>query len=369
MDASGPFRLRRALLCAVLWCSIVTLAESMDEPVSQMRPREQISFIVLVGCNYIVPGLIWSMGTELPASQRNPLRAALVLLPTATAASILTLWMLAPLFSHSSSMAQILFRPPMQDFAGHVFWANLFYGGMFSAAYHYTRQNLELRRRLAALRLMLGEAEMWLREARLQTLHEQLRPETLVQALHGLKERYTKDPAAGDRLFDALVAFLRAAMPDLRGGPPVRPTGTSLIESYTGLRNAIDPAAPRWSVAHDAPLGTGTGSGTLAPRRLLAVLDHVDGVIPRGRKIEVMASGSATGYAVRIRVAEELEPANLCQLIESLRGLSVQTTARVGSERSLEIVLHVPSTSDRPKSAPEDSRSQHEGGRDVADLA
>ena len=367
MGAGEPFRLRRALLCAVLWCAIVTLAETMDQPVGQMRPYEQISFIVLVGCNYIAPGLIWSFGAELPASQRNPLLAALVLLPIATAASILTLWMLAPLFSHSSSMAEILFRPPIQDFAGHVFWANLFYGGMFAAAYHYTRQNLELRRRLAALRLVLGESEMWLRETRLQTLHEQLRPETLLQALRILKERYMQEPTAGDRLFDALVAFLRVAMPGLCGGPHLRPTGASLIEGYTGLRNAIDPTTPRWSVAHDTLLATAT-SGP-APNRLLAVLDRVDDVIPRGRKIEVMASGSATGYAVRIRVAEELEPAAFCRLTEALHGLDVRTTRRSGSGTSLEIVLHVPPTSDRPKPTSEDDLSQHEGGRHVADLA
>ncbi len=365
MLAGGPFRLRRALLCAVLWCAIVTLAESMDQPVGQMPLHEQISFIVLVGCNFLAPGLIWSLGAELPASRRNPLLAATLLLPTATAASILTLWVLPPLFSHSSSMAEILFRPPIRDFAGHVFWANLFYGGMFAAAYHHTRQNLELRRRLAALRLVLGEAEMRLREARLQTLHEQLRPETLVQALRALKDRYTRDPAAGDRLFDTLVVFLRATMPGPRGGSRAEPTGPSLIEVYTALRNAIDPTVLRWRVAHDAL----RAAAVPAPRGVLAVLDHIDGAVSGGRKIEVQAFGTATEYVVRIRIAEELEPPELRRLIEALHGSDLRAVGRCGADTVLEIVLRVPSTPDRPEPTPEDDRLQHQGGRHVANLA
>ncbi len=364
MDAGEPFRLRRALLCAALWCAIVTVVESIDEPVGQMRLQEQISFIVLVGSTYLVPSLIWSLGAELPASRRHPLLASIMLLPTATAASIPILLMLCPLLGHSSSMAEILLRSPTLELVGHVFWANLFYGGMFAAAYHFTQHNLQLRRRLAALRLVLGESEMRLREARLHRLHEQLQPATLVQALHALQKHYAQDPATGDHLFDALVAFLRAAMPGVRRDPRAGPTGMSLIEGYAGLRNAIDPTVLRWSVTQVALLDTASP----APPRLLAVLDRIDGAVPEGRTIELAAWGSGEEYAVRIRTAVEPEPSELCRLLEALQELDARAVGRCVTGASLEIVLRLPSASDCPLT-PEHNRQQLEGDKHVADLA
>ncbi len=364
MDDGCSFCLRRALLSAVLWCVIVTVAETINQPIGPMSLHEQLCFLMLVGGSYSVTGLIWAVGAELPASRRRPLVAFVVQLVFATGADIALSGVLRPVFSHASGMARILLRTPLQDFAGHAFWANAFYGGLFSAAYHYTRQAIELRSRLARLRGVPDEFEMRLGEARLHHLHDQLRPATLIRALKALQARYIQHPATGDRLFDALVGFLRVAMPSVRGRPNPGSTASGLIEGYARLRNAIDPGAPRWSLAHDA-LSAETGA---APRRLLAVLDDIDGAIPEGRTIELVASVSSAGYAIRIRAEVEPEPAGFHRLLGTLHRLDARATRRPVPGTWLEIVLPVPPHSQCPEPAPEDDPLQH-GGERVEHLA
>ena len=370
MDADRSFCLRRAMLSAILWCVIVTIVETINQPIGPMSLREQLCFIMLVAGSYIVLGLIWAVGAELPVSRRHPLAVFSVQLLAGTGAHIASLGLLRPLFSHTSSMGEILLQTPLRDFAGHALWANLFFGGMFTAAYYFTRHNLELRARLAGLRRVLDESEMRLREARLRHLHEQLRPATLLRALRALQERYIQDPSTGDRLFDALVAFLRIAMPGVRGRLDDGPAGMALIESYARLRNAIDPGIPRWSMSHD---GMSDAAGP-APRRLLAVLDLVDLAMPQGWTLELTASASATGYAIRIRAEVEPAPAEFRRLLEALHELGSRATGRPAPGILLDVELPAPRSADCLKPGPEAPRRglkplHHEGGERVEHLA
>nr|WP_321985700.1 hypothetical protein [uncultured Lichenicoccus sp.] len=196
-DAGTSFRMRRAVLCAVLWCVIVSITETINQPLTGITLHEQVSFLALVASSYMTCGLIWAVGAELPASRRRPLLAFALQLVAATAADVASNELVPLFMSHSSSMASILFTAPFPDFIGHAFWGNAFFGGLFVAAHRFTQQNLELHRRLARLRLVLGESEMRLREARVQSLQEQLRPATLVQALHAMRASYIRDPRHG----------------------------------------------------------------------------------------------------------------------------------------------------------------------------
>jgi hypothetical protein len=95
-------------------------------------------------------------------------------------------------------------------------WLTLFFGSL-AAAVHLSRQRHA--RVLAVLRaaeLDRETSQRRLAEAGLAALQARIDPDFLFQTLAKLEQLYEADPPGADRLLEELIAFLRAALADIR---------------------------------------------------------------------------------------------------------------------------------------------------------
>lgn len=142
-------------------------------------------------------------------------------------------------------------------------WQLAFWG---SAGALLHASGLRQRRTAAALRageLLRLRSERRLSEERLSALHAQVEPEFVLSTLSAVERLYETDPAAADRALDALIQFLRLAIPLLRRRTVTLGSECRLLETYmhtlgaaTGvadsLRVELDPRVV------DQPVPSGT---------------------------------------------------------------------------------------------------------------
>jgi hypothetical protein len=300
MDERDSFHWRRGLLCGLLWGVTVMLIDPLTQPFGGMTWQEATSFAADAGIASLGGGLVWSLGAEWTANHRRKLAIFALQLPLAVLATIATAKIPIPgLFQYSSGIGRLMRNVPLIDFTCHLVWTDALFGGFYVLGYHATRRSIQLRRRLTELRLACGEADMRLREMRLQAYRGQIRPATLLEALGELQLRYSIDRPAGDQLFDRLVDFLRAAMPGLRGGASTLSAELAIISSYAMLQNALRTDCQRWQLKISPPQ-TETESNSI-PLRVLASLDRIDRCVPHGQTIEITTESHQGVFGVKVR--------------------------------------------------------------------
>ena len=122
-------------------------------------------------------------------------------------------------------------------------FSQLAFWGTVGAVLHAADQRR--RRSAAALRAeqvaqLRGETE--LADARLAALHAQVEPQFLLATLGRVERLYGTDPAEADRVLDALIRFLREAIPVLRRQHSTLAEECRLLREYLGV---IGTGAPR----------------------------------------------------------------------------------------------------------------------------
>jgi hypothetical protein len=287
MGGSNDFHWKRGLLCGVFWCIGVTVIDGLTLPVGDMSWRDTTSLLIVSSLANLGSGLVWTLGVEWTGLRGRPLLKFAILLPVAVVVSATMVKVpVQGLIEFSRSMARLISIVPLMDVACRTLWPNILYGGGYFLGYHITARTMQLRRGLSELRLIRGEADMRFRETRLQAYRGQIRPTTLLEALKALQIRYATDRRTGDELFDRLIAFLRAAMPGLRGGLSTLSAELAIIQTYAVLCNMLRNGSPRWRVEmtphHSKP--------TSVPFRLLASLDTIDRYVPPDQVIEIRTS-------------------------------------------------------------------------------
>jgi hypothetical protein len=234
------FRWRYALICGLLWGIAVTLSVSLTQPVVGLDAVALLKFMIGLSVVWLPTGLVWSVGVKLGEDVRRP--------RLMTALTFVLAWTVsigvnaAPVFGHATAPGNYgrLIHLQLTDLSVYLLWVNLFYGGLYTVGYVSTRRTLRLRRHMAALRLARDEAETLLREMRLHAFRGQIRPAMLLEALEALQMAYARDVAAGEQLFDHLVAFLRVAMPALRGAVPTPSAERAVAGRLAELREALE---------------------------------------------------------------------------------------------------------------------------------
>jgi hypothetical protein len=300
MDERGSFHWRRGLLCGLLWGVAVTLIDPLTQPFGGMTWQEAVSFAANAGLASVGGGLVWSLSAEWTANHRRKLPMFALQLPVAVLATVATANAPIPgLFQYSKGIGRLMSNVPPMDLVCHLVWTDALFGGLYVLGYHATRRSIQLRRRLTELRMTCGEADMRLREMRLQAYRGQIRPATLLEALGELQLRYSIDRSAGDQLFDRLVDFLRAAMPGLRGGASTVSAELAIISSYAMLQNALRNDCQRWHLKISTPQ-TDTESNSI-PLRVLASLDRIDRCVPHGQTIEITTESHQGVFGVKVK--------------------------------------------------------------------
>jgi hypothetical protein len=119
-------------------------------------------------------------------------------------------------------------------------WTNVTY--LLLAAWYYESAD-RARRSTAALRqseLVRRGAERWLLELRLGSLQARLDPQVLFDTLDEAARLYRSEPAAAERLLDALIDYLRRALPQLRQPQSTLEREVALALAYTRVLRAAD---------------------------------------------------------------------------------------------------------------------------------
>jgi Histidine kinase len=113
-----------------------------------------------------------------------------------------------------------------------VFANFLLFGGLgvfvYARMHRARRMQAELDRAERQRAATAGE----LLRSRLLASQAQVSPTFLFDTLRCIEDRYARDHAAGDRLIDDLIAFLRAALPQLRGAGTTLAREAALADAY-----------------------------------------------------------------------------------------------------------------------------------------
>ena len=347
MREPGSLRWRFGLLCGLLWCAAVMLIDILTQPIQALNGPETVSFAVKAFSANLAGGMVWSLGAEWTANHQRKLAMFGLQLPVAVVA--LVAGANVPIqrlfdYSYSSDIGRFMGNNlPLIDYTCHAIWINVLCGGIYMLGFHTTNRAIKLRQHLTALRLASGEADMRLREMRLQAYQGQICPPRILEALKELRLRYSADHAMGEQLFDRLVDFLRAAMPGLRDSASTLSAEFVIIDAYAKLCNALSANCPRWQL-HTSPQQT-DASLSSSPLRLLTSLEQIDRCAPPGQAIQINtdSQGGMCGVKVRIGVTglSNEERQQLKMRLETALGADAFVVAELPSDLLLDLRLPV----------------------------
>jgi hypothetical protein len=125
--------------------------------------------------------------------------------------------------------------------------------------------------------------------SRLQVLQARVEPELLFGALGDVTRTYLLDPAAAEALLDDLIAYLRAALPQMRGGPSTLLREAALAEAYL----KVVPAGRSGGLVADVRIADGLGTTPFPPLVLLPLAHAATEVESRAIHISAPATGTA----------------------------------------------------------------------------
>lgn len=180
-------------------------------------------------------------------------------------------------------------------------WTNLFFGGLLALALAFDLRTERIRSSLHLATLARSRASLAAGKAQLESIRARVDPALLVDTLAEVRQRFDVQPAAGEQLLDALVAFLRAAMPGLRRPVSDLDAELQLARSYADLQHAR-----RMPVAWEVDDAV-SSSARMAPfpAQIMPVLLACGGEAPR---LEARDDASSPGI-VRIAAHGLVEPA------------------------------------------------------------
>ena len=105
--------------------------------------------------------------------------------------------------------------------------------------YMMARASRRASRRLHDARLSALATERNVVEADLRAMQARVEPELLFAALRAVDEGYARSAEAGERALDALIAFLRAALPAEPGNTSTLAAELDLVRAYVGVAELL----------------------------------------------------------------------------------------------------------------------------------
>jgi hypothetical protein len=341
MSGLAPFRWRYVVLCGLLWGVVAALTETTTIPLADLPAEYVAMFLLQVAVSRIPSSLVWAAGARIAEDRRHrmPVLLATAVLVWAVSALLTFVWhVLLP--ATSGGMTGLLMSVPLADLLAYMLWADLFYGGLYVVGYLGARRAGRMRAKLADLRRLRSEADSALRETQLAALRGRLQPELLIEALTVLRQRYVDDRLAGDRLFERLVAFLRAAMPGIRSGRSTLRAELDALGSYVELHAMLD----RPTALHLTDLAPASEDVPFSPLALLPLLDSINGALRPGAMLTIGSTRRGDGYHIAIRADGEGSD-RLPALAPSFDDAFVAAGARLSiasSARRCDIDIRVP---------------------------
>lgn len=156
-------------------------------------------------------------------------------------------------------------------------------------------------------------------ESRLAVLRARVEPEFLFAALDEVRGLYRRDDAAAREMLDALIVYLRAALPQMRGEASTIGREIELVGAYVGVLQV-----PRRAVLQcEARAGIESRDVELPPMVLLPLVQAVfaGGEADRRRRVAIEARATDDGVTIDIEVVGGAQP-------EAWRGQGPETVVR-----------------------------------------
>jgi sensor histidine kinase YesM len=210
----------------------------------------------------------------------------------------------------------------------------LLFGGL--AVFVYVRLRRLQRRQAEFERAETGRAgaSRNVLRAQLAALQAQVEPAFLFNALSQIETIYDRDIGGASRMLDALIAYLHAALPALRGGNSTLAHETELARAYLGVVQLR--MGSRLEIVFDVP--PELGANPLPPMLLLSLIDNAvrHGIepLPLGGRIVIRAA--ATANRMRLDVSDN-GVGNAAELREggSLTALRARLAGLFGQDATL----------------------------------
>jgi len=105
-------------------------------------------------------------------------------------------------------------------------------GGLAYAIYSYQRRAADVAAQAHASGLQRMQLERQMTEARLQSLRAQIEPHFLFNTLANVHRLYQTDPGRGRKMFANFIAYLRAALPQMRSDETTLRREVELARAY-----------------------------------------------------------------------------------------------------------------------------------------
>jgi len=360
-DLAAALRLstwRRPLELGVLGAVVLTAMEFLLLPTT-LSLAERLPLALYILARWTIAGtLIAAFALSLESRLAPPaIAAGLVLLALATSAAFAGVRGLMQLAGIPSSVIPFAGGLPWWSAFTYDVWIQLFFGGLFTGACVIAHRAERLRETRARMAIERSHTEALLAEAQLRALEAHVDPAFLLRVVDLVQRRYAVDTEAADRLLDALVAFLRRAMPGVRGRVMTLADEIELARAYADVWSLVDPARPRWTMRVEAGAGQVPFPGLVLP----ALLDRWAAAAPP-RATATLCVAEAAGLttvtldAPAPATADWVTPAQASRLRIALRVANGADAALLlGSAAAgapaLRIVLPcVPGRNDRPAS-------------------
>ena len=239
MNAAEPFTARQAIACGVLWAITVTTIETLSVPLSAMSEPAMPVFIAMLFGVYLIAGITWSvMALRLRRAPPYVGIAAIILLaPLLAVVHVATVPLQALLMPGDGLVAMIGQHSELALFC-YAIWVNAFYGSLYVLGFTAAQRTLTLRALVARAASARAEMMATMASRRLANVRGQLQPELLRDAIHAIRAGYACGDRGADRCFDALVDFLRAAMPGVRETTTSLQAELNLVHAWLALERA-----------------------------------------------------------------------------------------------------------------------------------
>jgi len=234
--------------------------------------------------------------------------------------------------------------PDTRQLLGRVAWTTANFGlsgGLALAVYVRFRSARFARETLGAAELERVGASRELLASRLAAMQARIEPQFLLGTLSQVETLYDRDPQGGDRMLDALIVYLRTALPQLRSEGSTLQEEARLVESYLRIVQLRMGSRLEYAVALSAELG----DNTFPPTLLLPLVDDAirNGLEPLSHGGTINIGADVDRDRLRVHVADDGLPratpadeaGGIATLNERLRGL-------YGDTARLEVRSNVP---------------------------
>jgi hypothetical protein len=307
--------LARALAGALVGGVLIATLEFAVTRVSiPAAPPAQLAWLTRLSVHWVLASLPLGIAIAVlehgtPGLQASWRRYALaVLLGAGTGSLVLALH--GKFVDPAVSVTAVGFDMDLIDRFLYGMWQLVFWG---SAGAMLHASSLRQRRAAAALRadeLQRLRSERRLAEERLSALHAQVEPEFVLSTLSAIERLYETDPAAADRVLDALIQFLRLATPLLR--QPIATIGgeCGLLEAYVRTLGAATGLADVMRVELDPRIA----DAPVAPGTLLAVAQQLPDALSPGTDPDPLRLQEVTAR-LKERLRAQVGPRVLLEMV------------------------------------------------------